>query len=102
MAESGSKKEQIRPDYPVALDVIIFRGKEYQVAGVVQTGRFDKDRYILRDPEDDKVLIKVTGAKFNASIERKKPKSENIYRKDEGVMVMGKLVGGKKEKTKIP
>lgn len=100
MSEKGENipKEIV---YPTILDVILYRGKEYQVVGSIQTKNIKKDVYKLRDPQDSKVLIEVTGAKFDMFDVKEEPKSVNIYRKDENIMVTGELIGGKKEILKI-
>ena len=97
MAETGSEKGQKLSDYPGTLDVVIYSGKEYQVAGIGQFGDIKKDLYKLRDPEDNDVLVEIKGAKFKRFKVKREPKSENIYRKDEDVMITGELVGGKKD-----
>ena len=95
----GSSKEIT---YPVTLDVVLFGGKEYQVKGSAQTGNPKKDIYNLRDPLNLNVLIEVKGARFELLKENRKPGSGEILHRDEGVMVTGKLVGGKLTKWNVP
>ena len=104
MSEIGTENRQTRLDYPTLLDVIVYRGKEYQVAGriEIEPGNFKTDEYSLINPHKKKFLFKVKGAKFNRFKVGEEPKSQIFYRQDEGVRITGKLTGGTIERIKIP
>jgi hypothetical protein len=77
------KKKQ---DRPTMLDVIEYKGKEYQVAGGSQK------LFLLNDLETDDTF-RVKG-KFSRFDETREPGPGNVFRRDEGVRVTG-LISGK-------
>ena len=96
--ESDPNSSDEKIDYPIALDVVLFEGRRYQVAEIAQTGRPDDDIYVINDIEDpDKESFRVRGATFNRLPVTEDPGEGAVYRREEGVRLTGELIGGEIE-----
>lgn len=83
-------------EYPVMLDVVIWKKDPYQVVGSAQTNSQKTDFFILQDTTPDSKPFRVKGAKFVSTI-TKDPPAGYVYKRDEGVRITGKLVGGRRQ-----
>lgn len=90
-----SEKQAEGPIYPVTLDVVDYKGEEYQVVASAQTGDPNKDQYVLKNTNTGET-IRVTGAVFTPFPTRT-PGIGDVYRRDEGVRVTGLIAGGETE-----
>ena len=96
--EKGEKQvndgKLVEKTYPTILDVVDWKEKEYQVVGLA---RMEKDDiYLLNNLDNGEPLIRVKGANFKP-VEKRDPGKGRVYRKEEGVRVTGKLIGGEIE-----
>ena len=78
-----------KKDSPTMLDVVDYRGKEYQVAG-----GSDK-MFILKDLETEEIF-RVKG-RFKRASEMRDPAAGYVFRRDEGVKVSGTITGKKQK-----
>jgi len=100
MSESGKEKSKI--DYPATLDAVHHLGRVQQVVSSVQTGDKDKDRFLLRNPNNEE-FTEVNGGVFKRYMIAIDPKDvgvKGLIHQDQGVMITGNIQGGKFEKIK--
>ena len=91
----SEKSERKRVQYPTTLDVIRRGDKEYQIIGMVQTGKPDEDIYLLKDPQSGQIQ-RVKGARF-VPTSATEPGTGTIHKREEGVRVTGDLPGGSEQ-----
>ena len=84
-------------DYPTALDVVKWKGKNFQVVGTVRTGVPESDFYMVRHLKADSEIFRIgNGAIFERMTKQNLPKRGNIILRGEHVMITGRIVGGEK------
>lgn len=85
-------------DYPTALDVVKWKGRNFQVVGTARTGAPESDFYMVRPLKANSETFRIgNGAKFERMTTKQDlPKRGNIMLRGEHIMITGKIVGGEK------
>jgi hypothetical protein len=91
-------KEGDWPDYPIALDVVIWKDNSYQLAVVAQTKSYRDAIYTVTELESNGQQFRIKGAQFHRTVSQDPP-AGNVYRRREGVRVTGELIGGKRQRS---